>query len=150
MEFNLKYVAVFPRICSMFCEACAMCTGETVDQSNCVQVPRDIMCLPIGSQLLRSKILWMKHVVFWREPDGVIPRATGDWLTGRWDSRKVLRHCHNTWKNLNLRKTMLIIQVLTQRLKIRTFPGLLSKIFKSKDFSRAGTPMFQNKHFSRK
>ena len=71
------------------------------------------MCLPIGSQLLRSKILWMKHVVFWREPDGVIPRATGDWLTGRWDSRKVLRHCHNTWKNLNLRKTMLIIQVLT-------------------------------------
>ena len=50
------------------------------------------MCLPIGSQLLRSKILWMKHVVFWREPDGVIPRATGDWLTGRWDSRKVLRH----------------------------------------------------------
>ena len=46
------------------------------------------MCLPIGSQLLRSKILWMKHVVFWREPDGVIPCATGDWLTGRWDSRK--------------------------------------------------------------
>ena len=43
------------------------------------------------------------------EPDGVIPCATGDWLTGRWDSRKVLRHCHNTWKNLNLRKTMLII-----------------------------------------
>ena len=71
------------------------------------------MCLSIGSQLLRSKILWMKHVVFWREPDGVIPRASGDWLTGRWDSRKVLRHCHNTWKNLNLRKTMLIIQVLT-------------------------------------
>ena len=98
MEFNLKYVAVFPRICSVFCEACAMCTGETVDQSNCVQLPRDIMCLPIGSMLLRSKILWMKHVVFWREPDGVIPRATGDWLTGRWDSRKVLRHCHNTWK----------------------------------------------------
>ena len=62
------------------------------------------MCLPIGSQLLRSKILWMKHVVFWREPDGVIPCATGDWLTGRWDSRKVLRHCHNTWKSLNLRK----------------------------------------------
>ena len=49
-------------------------------------------CAPIGSQLPRSKILWMKHVVFWREPDGVIPHGTGDWLTGRWDSRKVLRH----------------------------------------------------------
>ena len=91
-----------------------MCTGETVDQSNCVQLPRDIVCLPIGSQLLRSKILWMKHVVFWREPDGIIPRATGDWLTGRWDSRKVpYIIANNTWKNLNLCKTMLIIQVLT-------------------------------------
>ena len=149
MEFNLKYVAVFPRICSMFCEACAMCTGETVDQSNCVQLPRDIMCLPIGSMLLRSKILWMKHVVFWREPDGVIPRATGDWLTGRWDSRKSSTSLPQHLENLNLRKTMLIIQV-SQRLKIRTFPGLLSKIFKSKDFSRAGRATIENKDFSRK
>ena len=136
MEFNLKYVAVFPRICSVFCEACAMCTGETVDQSNCVQLPRDIMCLPIGSMLLRSKILWMKHVVFWREPDGVIPRATGDWLTGRWDSRKVLRHCHNTWKTSTYArrcwssrfwhsdwKSGLFPDFYRKYSKVRTFPG---------------------------
>ena len=80
---------------------------------------------PTGSCLCKSAT---RYVVFWREPNGVIPRATGDWLTGRWDSRKVLRHCHNTWKTLNLRKTMLIIQVLTPRLKIRTFRRLLLKI----------------------
>ena len=120
----------------MFCEACAMCTGETVDQSNCVQLPRDIMCLPIGSMLLRSKILWMKHVVFWREPDGVIPRATGDWLTGRWDSRKVLRHCHNTWKTSTYArrcwssrfwhsdwKSGLFPDFYRKYSKVRTFPG---------------------------
>ena len=120
----------------MFCEACAMCTGETGDQSNCVQLPRDIMCLPIGSMLLRSKILWMKHVVFWREPDGVIPRATGDWLTGRWDSRKVLRHCHNTWKTSTYArrcwssrfwhsdwKSGLFPDFYRKYSKVRTFPG---------------------------
>ena len=120
----------------MFCEACAMCTGDTVDQSNCVQLPRDIMCLPIGSMLLRSKILWMKHVVFWREPDGVIPRATGDWLTGRWDSRKVLRHCHNTWKTSTYArrcwssrfwhsdwKSGLFPDFYRKYSKVRTFPG---------------------------
>ena len=120
----------------MFCEACAMCTGETVDQSNCVQLPRDIMCLPIGSMLLRSKILWMKHVVFWREPDGVIPRATGDWLTGCWDSRKVLRHCHNTWKTSTYArrcwssrfwhsdwKSGLFPDFYRKYSKVRTFPG---------------------------
>ena len=113
-----------------------MCTGETVDQSNCVQLPRDIMCLPIGSMLLRSKILWMKHVVFWREPDGVIPRATGDWLTGRWDSRKVLRHCHNTWKTSTYArrcwssrfwhsdwKSGLFPDFYRKYSKVRTFPG---------------------------
>ena len=113
-----------------------MCTGETVDQSNCVQLPRDIMCLPIGSMLLRSKILWMKHVVFWREPDGVIPRATGDWLTGRWDSRKVLRHCHNTWKTSTYArrcwssrfwhsdwKSGLFADFYRKYSKVRTFPG---------------------------
>ena len=120
----------------MFCEACAMCTGETVDQSNCVQLPRDIMCLPIGSMLLRSKILWMKHVVSWREPDGVIPRATGDRLTGRWDSRKVLRHCHNTWKTSTYArrcwssrfwhsdwKSGLFPDFYRKYSKVRTFPG---------------------------
>ena len=113
-----------------------MCTGETVDQSNCVQLPRDIMCLPIGSMLLRTKILWMKHVVFWREPDGVIPRATGDWLTGRWDSRKVLRHCHNTWKTSTYArrcwssrfwhsdwKSGLFPDFYRKYSKVRTFPG---------------------------
>ena len=98
VEVDLDYVAVFPRLCLMFCKACTMYTSETVDQSNCIQLPRDIICVPIGSQLLRSKILWMKHVVFWREPDAVIPHSTGDWLTGRWDSRQVLRHCHHLGK----------------------------------------------------
>ena len=94
------------------------------------------MCLPIGSMLLRSKILWMKHVVFWREPDGVIPRATGDWLTGRWDSRKVLRHCHNTWKTSTYArrcwssrfwhsdwKSGLFPDFYRKYSKVRTFPG---------------------------
>ena len=94
------------------------------------------MCLPIGSMLLRSKILWMKHVVFWREPDGVIPRATGDWLTGRWDSRKVLRHCHNTWKTSTYArrcwssrfwhsdwKSGLFPDFYRKYSKLRTFPG---------------------------
>ena len=147
MEFNLKtYVAVFPRICSMFCEACAMCTDETVDQSNCVQLPRDIMCLPIGSQLLRSKILWMKHVVFWLEPDGVIPLANGDWLTGRWDSRKVLRHCHNTWKNLNLRKAMLISwssRFWHSDWKSGLFPDFYRKYSKVRTFPGPGRPCFK-------
>ena len=147
MEFNLKYVAVFPRICSVFCEACAMCTGETMDQSNCVQLPRDIMCLPIGSMLLRSKILWMKHVVFWREPDGVIPRATGDWLTGRWDSRKVLRHCHNTWKTSTYArrcwssrfwhsdwKSGLFPDFYRKYSKVRTFPGPGGQLLKIRTF----------------
>ena len=120
----------------MFCEVCAMCTGETVDQSNCVQLPRDIMCLPIGSMLLHSKILWMKHVVFWREPDGIMPRATGDWLTGRWDSRKVLRHCHNSWKTSTYArrcwssrfwhsdwKSGLFPDFYRKYSKVRTFPG---------------------------
>ena len=82
-------------------KACTMYhvyTSEIVDQSNCIQLPRDIICVPIGSQLLRSKILWMKHVVFLREPAAVIPHSTGDWLTGRWDSRQVLRHCHHLGK----------------------------------------------------
>ena len=94
------------------------------------------MCLPIGSMLLRSKILWMKHVVFWREPDGVIPRATGDWLTGRWDSGKVLRHCHNTWKTSTYArrcwssrfwhsdwKSGLFPDFYRKYSKVRTFPG---------------------------
>ena len=94
------------------------------------------MCLPIGSMLLRSKILWMKHVVFWREPDGIIPRATGDWLTGRWDSRKVLRHCHNTWKTSTYArrcwssrfwhsdwKSGLFPDFYRKYSKVRTFPG---------------------------
>ena len=65
VKFNLDYVAVFQRIYSMFCKACAMCTGKTVDQSNCIQLACDIMCVLIGFQLLCCKILWIKHVVFW-------------------------------------------------------------------------------------
>ena len=82
----------------------------------------------------------MKHVIFWREPDGVIPHGTGDWLTGRWDSRKVLRH--------HLGKPQPERDV--DRSSFDT-------AIENKDFSRTlieniqkGTPMFQTKYFSRK
>ena len=122
VEFNLDYVAVFPRLCLMVCKACTMYTSETVDQSNCIQLPRDIMRAAIGSQLLRSKILWMKHMVFWREPAAVIPHGTGDWLTGRWDSRKVLRHCHHLGK--------------TQPARDGVYRSSFDTAIENKDFSR--------------
>ena len=117
----------------MFCKECAMCTGENVDQSNCVLLPRDIMCLPIGSQLLRSKILWMKHMVFWREPDGekfyVIATTLGKASTCArrcWSSR----FCHSDWKSglfpdfyRKYSKVRTFPGPGGQQLKIRTFPG---------------------------
>ena len=42
------------------------------------------------------------NTYFGGNQDAVIPRGTGDWLTGRWDSRKVLRHCHTTWEKTRL------------------------------------------------
>ena len=127
----------------MFCKACAMCTGETVDQSNCVQLPRDIMCLPIGSQLLRSKILWMKHVLFWREPDGIIPRATGDWLTGRWDSRKVLRHCQQHLEKPQLAQDDVDHPGFDSDWKSGLFPDFYRKYSKVRTFPGPGRPCFK-------
>ena len=101
------------------------------------------MCLPIGSKLLRSKILWMKHVVFWREPDGVIPRATGDWLTGRWDSRKVLRHCHNTWKTSTCTRRCWSSRCWHSDWKSGLFPDFYRKYSKVRTFPGPGRPCFK-------
>ena len=104
-----------------------------------------IMCLPIGSMLLRIKFYeWSTGILAGTR---FIPRATGE-VNGSLGFPKSSTSLPQHLENLNLRKTMLIIQVLTQRLKIRTFPGLLSKIFKSKDFSNAGRATIENK-FSR-
>ena len=87
----------------------------------------------------------MKHVIFWREPDAVIPHGTGDWLRGRCrDSRKVLSHCHHLGKPQPARDDVHHLSFDTA-IENQDFSRT-----KSKDFSRAGTPMFQNKYFSRK
>ena len=120
VEFNLDYVAVFPRLCLMVCKACTMYTNETVDQSNCIQLPRDIMGAPIGSQLLRSKILWMKHMVFWREPDAV-----------------------TTWEKHNQCEMVLIVRVLTHDWKQGLFPDFNGRYSKVSTFPGPGHPCFK-------
>ena len=87
-------------------------------------------------------------MIFWREPDAVIPHDTGDWLMGRWDSRKVLRHCHNTWEKPQPAWDDVDLSGFDTGIENQDFSQTFMKNIQNLGLSRAGTPKFQNKHIS--